>query len=183
MPPCFSFIKWCWAATHYTWLCKDWVSQYEWRIEPGKQKTLGAGCYFNCYVLCYSEEPFCFTWMRNSPKENPSRRTNMMIAKKLFFIVLWILSISIWGGVIPFLLDYNCFTGFPCGSAGKESACNAGDLGLIPGLGRFPGEGKGYPLQYSGLENSMDCTVHRVAKSRTQLSDTQSHYNCFTMLC
>ena len=43
--------------------------------------------------------------------------------------------------------------GFPCGSAGKESACNEGDLGLIPGLGRSPGEGKGYPLQYSGLEN------------------------------
>ena len=47
--------------------------------------------------------------------------------------------------------------GFPCGSAGKESACNAGDLGLIPGLGRSPGEGKDYPLQYSGLENSVDC--------------------------
>ena len=46
--------------------------------------------------------------------------------------------------------------GFPCGSAGKESACNAKDLGSIPGLGRCPGEGKGYPLQYSGLENSMD---------------------------
>ena len=45
----------------------------------------------------------------------------------------------------------------PCGSAGKESACNAGDPGWIPGLGRFPGEGKGYPLQDSGLENSMDC--------------------------
>ena len=43
------------------------------------------------------------------------------------------------------------------GSAGKESACNVGDLGLIPGLGRSPGEGKGYPLEYSGLENSMDC--------------------------
>ena len=48
---------------------------------------------------------------------------------------------------------------FPCGSAGKESAYNAGDLGLIPGLGRSPGEGKGDPLQYSGLENSMDCIV------------------------
>ena len=48
------------------------------------------------------------------------------------------------------------FWGFPCGSAGKESACNVGDLGLIPGLGRHPGEGKGYPLQYSGLEN---CTI------------------------
>ena len=57
--------------------------------------------------------------------------------------------------------------GFFGGSDGKESACNVGDLGLIPGLGRSPGEGKGYPLQYSGLENSRDYTVHGVAKSRT----------------
>ena len=56
--------------------------------------------------------------------------------------------------------------GFPCGSAGTESTCNAGDLGLIPGLGRSPREGNGYPLQYSGLENSMDYTVHGVAKSQ-----------------
>ena len=48
------------------------------------------------------------------------------------------------------------FLGVTCGSAGKESACNVGNLGLIPGLGRSPGEGKGYPLQYFGLENSMD---------------------------
>ena len=48
--------------------------------------------------------------------------------------------------------------GYPCGSAGKESACNAGNLGSIPGLGSSPGEGKGYPLQYSGLDNSMDCS-------------------------
>ena len=48
------------------------------------------------------------------------------------------------------------FLGFPCGTAGKEFAFNAGDLGSIPGLGRSPGEGKGYPLQYSALENSMD---------------------------
>ena len=61
--------------------------------------------------------------------------------------------------------------GFPCSSAGKESACNAGDLGLIPGLGRSPGKRKHYPLQYSGLENSMDYTDHGVSKSRTQLSD------------
>jgi len=54
---------------------------------------------------------------------------------------------------------------FPCGSAGKESACNAGDLGSIPGLGRSPGKGNGYPLQYSGLENFMYYTVHGVAKS------------------
>ena len=50
--------------------------------------------------------------------------------------------------------------GFAGGSAGKESACNVGDLGLIPGLGISPGEGNSYPLQCSGLENSMDCIVH-----------------------
>ena len=64
--------------------------------------------------------------------------------------------------------------GFPCGSAGKESACNVGDLGSIPGLGRSPGERrkeKGYSLQYSSLENSIDYIVHGVTKSRTRLSD------------
>ena len=66
--------------------------------------------------------------------------------------------------------------GFPDSSVGKESTCNAGDPGLIPGLGRSPGEGKGYPLQYSGLENSMDCIVHGVTKSRTQLSDFHFSY-------
>ena len=55
--------------------------------------------------------------------------------------------------------------GFPDSSVGKEAACNTGDPGLIPRLGRSPGEGKGYPLQYSGPENSMDYIVHGVAKS------------------
>ena len=59
----------------------------------------------------------------------------------------------------------------PDGSVGKESACNTGDTGSVPGLGRCPGEGNSYPLQYSGLENSMDCIVHGVAKSQTQLND------------
>ena len=57
--------------------------------------------------------------------------------------------------------------GFPCASAGKESTCTEGDLGLVPELGRSPGEGKGYPLQYSGLENSMDSIVYGVAESDT----------------
>ena len=75
----------------------------------------------------------------------------------------------------PFLL-YNDFFGFPGGSEDKASACNAGDPGLIPGLGRSPGEGNGNPLQYSCLENPMDrgarrSTVHGVAKSWTRLSD------------
>ena len=82
------------------------------------------------------------------------------------------------------ILIYNLtlISGFPCGSAGKESACNAGDLGLIPGLGRSPGEGKGYTLQYSGLENSMDCIVHGVAKSRTRLSNFHFHFTLVSHL-
>ena len=62
--------------------------------------------------------------------------------------------------------------GFPDSAVGKESTCNAGDPGSIPGLGRSPGEGKSYPFQYSGLENSKDCRVHEVTKSQTQLSDS-----------
>ena len=66
--------------------------------------------------------------------------------------------------------------GFPCGSAGQEFTCNAGDLGSTPGLGRSPGEGKGYLLQYSCLENPMDggacwAIVHGVTKSLTPLSN------------
>ena len=70
--------------------------------------------------------------------------------------------------------------GFSGGLVGKESACNAGDLNSIPGSGRFPGEGNGYPLQYSCLENPMDrgawwATVHRVAKNQTQLNSYTWH--------
>ena len=72
------------------------------------------------------------------------------------------------------------FLGLPGGSTSKESACNVGDLGSIPGLGRSLGEGICYPLQYSGLENSMDYTVHEVAKSWIQLSDF--HYKWYHMV-
>ena len=65
-----------------------------------------------------------------------------------------------------------CFLGLPWW-LGKESACNVGDLGSIPGLGRSPRKGNSYPYQYSGLENSMDCIVHGVAKRWTRLSDFQ----------
>ena len=63
------------------------------------------------------------------------------------------------------------FMGFPCDSPGRESTCMVGDLGLIPGFGRYPGEGKGYPPQYSGLQNSMDSIVLGVTKNWTQLND------------
>ena len=66
----------------------------------------------------------------------------------------------------------------PCGSAGKEFACNEGDLGSVPDLGRSPGEGKGSPFQYSGLENFMACIVHGVAKSRTWLSTFHFQFVC-----
>ena len=80
------------------------------------------------------------------------------------------------------LVDYSdipVLLGFPCCSADKESACNVGDLGSIPGLGRSPREKKGHPLQYSVLKNSMDSIVHGVAKSWTQLSDFHL-LACFT---
>ena len=66
--------------------------------------------------------------------------------------------------------------GLPDSSVGKEFTCNAGDPILIPGLGRYPGEGKDYPLQYFGLENSMDYIVHGVARSRTPLSYFHFHF-------
>ena len=79
-----------------------------------------------------------------------------------------------WVGKIPWRRDglpTPVFLDFPSGSAGKESTHNMGDLGSIPGLRRSPGKGKSYPLRYSGLENSMDYTVHGVTKSRTRLRD------------
>ena len=74
---------------------------------------------------------------------------------------------NLWGGMRK--------RDFPCDSAGKESTCNAGDLCSIPELRRSPGEEKGYPLQYSGPENSMDCIVHGISKSQSQLSDFHFH--------
>ena len=72
---------------------------------------------------------------------------------------------------------YMSYMGFPCVSAGKESTCNAGDLGSIPELGRSSGEGKGYPPQYSGLWNSMDCIVHGGHKSQTRLVTFTNHFD------
>ena len=63
------------------------------------------------------------------------------------------------------MLPTPVFLAFPCGSAGKESTCNMGNMGSMPGFRRSPGEGRGYPLQYSGLDKYMDCIVHGVAKS------------------
>ena len=74
------------------------------------------------------------------------------------------------------------FLGFPSDSADKESACIVGDLDSIPGLGWSPAEGKGYLLQYSGLENFMDCIVHGIAKSRAWLMDFHFHWMCLVFI-
>ena len=73
--------------------------------------------------------------------------------------------------------------GLPLWLSGKESACIAGDLGCIPGLGRSPGEGKGSPLRYSGLENSIDCIVHGAVKSCIRLSDFHLHFGSGNPKC
>ena len=77
-----------------------------------------------------------------------------------------------------FKTSLQLLAGFPGGSAGEESTCNARVLGSVPGLGRLPGEEKGYQCQYSGLENSMGCIVHGVTMSQTQLS----YFHFFTSI-
>ena len=94
--------------------------------------------------------------------------------------------IDSWVGKIHWRRDRlpnPAFLGFPCGSAGKESACNVGNLGSIPELGRSPGEGKGYPLQYSGLENSMEC-IHKYIQYINKLiqSNINKIYNLIKYL-
>ena len=125
-----------------------------------------------------------FTSQEESPHQKPTRlapwssTSNLQNReeKNLCFLSLPpVYGILLWQpkltNILPFFNStYQEILGFPCGSVGKESACNVGDLGSIPGLGRSPGEEKGYPLQYPGLENSMDCIVHggRKESDRTE---------------
>ena len=87
-----------------------------------------------------------------------------------------------WGEVGSSFIFFhmNTTAGFPGGSAGKESTYNVGELGSIPGLGRSLVERTSCPLQYSGLENSMDCIIHGITKSHTQPSDT--HFHLFSII-
>ena len=109
---------------------------------------------------------------------NPKQFYSQFSVYKMFFILfLWKkksgCSLYFW----CYAFHYLYFgAGFPDGSDSKESACNVGDLGLIPGLVRSPEEGKGYPFQYSGLVNYMEGIVHWVAKSRTWLSGLHFHF-------
>ena len=95
-----------------------------------------------------------FGWMKDQIFPQSS------LGRLVFFVIAWKSTIIILKFFIFCCRFYDS-------SVGKESSCNAGDPTLISGLGRSPGERKGYPLQYSGLENSMNCIVHRIAKSWT----------------
>ena len=106
---------------------------------------------------------FFFCFLFRCPWAIFSKLERSSVTSSVFLSVFFSFCIS-FSGILPFnsekqtlILCLHIYKlGFPCGSAGKEFACNVGDLGLIPGLGRSPGEGKDYPLQYSGLENSMN---------------------------
>ena len=97
-------------------------------------------------------------WLKSEPLHGRGREVRLCWPKHTGFLMI----IISFPDYFPFIIIYFSRWGFPCGSAGKESSCNAGDLGSIPRLGRSPGEGKGYLLQYSGLENSMDYGLQRV---------------------
>ena len=111
-------------------------------LSPSFLKYIFSGCWILNWKLCF----FC------------ALQTYHYIVTFIIFVEN--LAVSL----ILALLKYDRLNkGFPCGSADKESACNVGDMGSFPRLGRSPGEGNDHTLQYSGLENSMDCIVHGVA--------------------
>ena len=103
--------------------------------------------------------------------------------RPLYFIILFLFVYLAALGLSRIFSHIVELLGFPDSSVVKESARNAGDPGLIPGSGRSAGEGNGYPLQYSGLENSMDCVVHGVTKNRTRWSDFHFHFTSELFSC
>ena len=119
-------------------------------------------------------------WKRKVYSNDPSF-FQICIATVLVWVCCWSLLMGPISSLpcLQSILHIYCRSwGFPHSSVGKESAGNAGDPGSIPGSGRSAWEGKGYPFQYSGLENSMDCIVHGVGKSGTRLSDFHFHFHC-----
>ena len=149
----------------------------DWGLEVGRCKLLYIG-YIHSPMISQNEKEYIYMHITESLCRRESTalysRMEAHIVNQLHFNKINLKNMFF------FLFDnYTFIMGFPHSSVGKESACNAGDPSLIPRSGRFPGEGKGYPFQYSGLENSMDSIVHGVAKSRTRLSDFHSLYSTF----
>ena len=125
---------------------------------------------YSCSMLGKKGSITCSRFSKTTSFVRASGEMNLILIKYIFSNVQWwVYKFIIW-------CDEWRTMSFPHSSVGKESACNAGDLGLICELGRSSGEGKGYPLQDSGLENSMACIAHAVTKSLTWLSDF--HFLC-----
>ena len=173
------------CIAEFSFLClQTW-----WTFRSYSCKIGGFSCLFGCSSITVFQPPVCvssITWPWDlQPFSRVCEFWRSETLPPHCGVPQWILNIYIWwinstdGAMNKWLTDrlwIICIQlvlnlGFPCGSAGKESTFNEGDLGSIPGLGRYPGEGKGYPLQYSGLKNSMDYTVHGIRKSWTRLSN------------
>ena len=145
----------CWKTAILLWTspkADPEVQIWMWDIMMYKKYTFGHSNDQSVFLISFWSSPWFLA--HRSPKS-----WNFLSDKSNGSIFCY----SIWSPVFR-------SRGFLHSSVGKESACNAGDLGSIPGLGRSPGERKGYPFQYSGLENSTDCYVHWVVKSQTWLT-------------
>ena len=125
-------------------------------------------------ISVYENKIICPSWTWQGIKTS-SRWDGKLKLRRFICYRITLLDFMTLHGINKIFSISHIDIGFPCGSAGKESACNVGDLGSIPRLGRSPGEGNSYPLQYSGLENYTGCIAHGVAKSWTQLSEFHFH--------
>ena len=128
-------------------------------------------------AACQFSLSFTISWilLKLMSIESVMLSNHLNLCRSLLLLTSIFPRIKVFSKEAVLRIRYAKVQGFSCGSAGKEFACNVEDLGLISGLGRSPGEGKGYPLQYSGIEKSMDCIVHGVAKSWIRLSDFHIH--------
>ena len=158
-----------------------------WKVKNTSQRKT-EGRYRKCYTP-HTLDIFlfhCTSWLRNTP----CKRITIYIKRPTYtlsvyqnklpalddFLITFLMKANFQNKIHMKLLETVNRSNFPGGSDSKESTCIGGDVGSIPGLGRSPEEGKGHLLQYSGLENSMDCIVHGVTKSQTQLSNFHFHF-------
>ena len=139
----------CMDIPHLIYPCIAWVVFAFWTVWIMLLWTLV--CSFCVDVRFYLSWVYTLEW-------------NCWITQQLLGLIFWVIARSFSKVTVPFYIP-------PESSVGEESTCSVGDPSSIPGSGRPIGEGIGYSFQYSGLENSMDCIVHGVAKSRTRLSD------------
>ena len=190
-----AFELWCWRRL----LRVPWTAR---RSNQSILKEISPGCsleglmlklklqYFGQMIRRADSFEKTLCWERlKAGREGDDRGWDGWMASLAQCIWVWINSRSWWWTGKPGMLQFTGpqrvgqdWTSEQNWTAGKESPCHVGDLGSIPGLRRSPGYGKGYPVQYSGLENSMDCIVHGVAEGCTWLSNFQFHIkpvDCF----